>query len=150
MGLIFALFDAASFQDMQLHQLQCLYHAKLIFVLLFAPFISPLLHWWWFVVCMLWLWSEIWASAVPAGSLFFVGMLSQEFEELEVKWSIVMHCHQLTHPLLNWWLAFTLMIKHSVFYKNKIDALIVSRCFSCCAPFSIYNGQTLGVVQHQI
>ena len=42
---------------------------KISFVLLYAPFLSLLLHSWWFVVCTLLLQCETWISALLAGEL---------------------------------------------------------------------------------
>jgi len=76
---------------------------KLTFVFLRIPFLSPLPCRKRFGVHALWLWCETYVSAVQAAellTLFFAWNVSQMFEELEVKQSVMIHSVKATHPLL--------------------------------------------------
>ena len=102
-GLIFALFDVASSQDVPFHklqQLQGLHHSSTK-AYLCSPLFSPLPRRWRFAVCTLWLWCETRVSAELAGVLLMLFILLKVFEELEAKQSIVVRHDQMTHPLLN-------------------------------------------------
>ena len=119
MGLVFALLDVALSQDVlfcQSHQLQCLHHCftKAYLCSLCAPFISPLLHRWWFQFMCYGFGVRLEQVQCQQGCYSLHEMLPQEFEKLEAK-RVVKSCHELTHPFLIWWLVCTLMIKHSVF-----------------------------------
>jgi len=106
-GLISSLFNIALSQGMsfcQLQQLQCLHHGFAKgYVLLCAPFLSPLLYGWRFAVCALWLQCETWMSAGALLALFFAWNVTQSVWT-SWKWSIVIHHDQVTHPVFisNW------------------------------------------------
>ena len=115
-GWRFVLFGIALFQDVfhQLHQLQHLCHdsTKLIFVLLCASFLSPLLHKWWFAVRALWLWYKTWESAVVAGvffTLFFALNVTHqsaqrsgsEMKHSDTPWLIMMRSLMIDHSLFS-------------------------------------------------
>ena len=85
----------------QLLQLSRLHHfteAHLCSPLYFISFSTAT-----YVIHVLWLWCKAWATAVLAGAFlifFFAWNVSQMFEELEVKQSVVIHLVKATHPLL--------------------------------------------------
>ena len=114
------------------HWLQCLYHG-FTKVYLYAPFFSPLLRRWQFVVCVLYKASvQNLVSAELAGALLMLFFACNATKSVQSSWkrSVVIHHDQMTHSLL--WLiteACTLMTKHSVF------SVRLQRYFSCCYPF---------------
>ena len=98
---------------------------KFIFVLPCAPFLSPLLLWWQFVVCTLWLQCETWVSAVLAGALlilFFTWNVTLSICG-SWKWSVMMHNDRVTHLTIlidNWGMCLNDRAIH-IFRSGWID-----------------------------
>jgi len=131
MGLI--LFTVASTRDVPIYKSQQhssrFYRSLPLFSFVLISF-TPLLHSWWFLVCVLWLWCETWVSAELAGISYvnLLGMFPTVFEELEIKQSI-------EDAMIKWHTHFKLIdgtcvltVEHSKF--SVMAGLIVSQSVS--------------------
>jgi len=139
-GLISSLLNVASSGDVPFchpsSSIACIMVLlKFTFVLLWTPFLYPLLRRWRFAVLILWLRCETRVSAVLAGHFLhysLLGMLPNMFKKLEAKRSTAWLSDTPTFKSINGVRALT--IEHSVF--SVMVGLILEILFRL---FSIYN-----------
>ena len=130
---------------------------KLTFVLLRAPFLSPLSRKWWFTVCLLWLWCETWVSRtyLDIKGLNPMGLTWEDFNvssPMGHSWEEIMSLFpQVTHGKIlrslhlcktpveskesTWepfsWEDFTLLVNHMIVIVSSLTQIDHVRTKEC-------------------
>ena len=98
----------------------------LLFILLCAPFLSQLPHWWRFLVCILWLQCEAWVSEVLARALLMLFFAWNATQCVQHSWkrSVVIYHDRMT---LNRWLECVLQWSNISHYPIILNGWIDCR-----------------------